>query len=320
MMTGLVLAVMMHGVVLGVDPRAGTAVVKHDPFGGMPAMTMTFKIGPDDAKRLQTGDEIRGDVDTAGDPWKLRVVSIGSPAPQMQGGAQPPVAILQPGDPVPDARFVDQLGRARSWQDYRGHTTVVSFIYTRCRDATMCPLVSAKFEELQRSLSPNARLIEFTLDPAYDVPSVLQRYGREFDANPERWTLATGDPEVLREIAASFGITIAARTNATIAHSEALGIVDKSGNVLQTVYGNTWQPDEVLASVSEAEGSSSNLWQRFVLGLRHAARQCGINDNALGHAAESLIFVGSLLAIAALIFLADVFLQWRRRNAGKGAR
>jgi protein SCO1/2 len=318
MIAAVVLAAMLHGVVLGVDPRAGTAVIKHDPFGGMPSMTMTFKVGPADARRLHAGDDVRGSVDTNVQPWRLQVTAVGTPSPRTDEGAQPPVPLLQPGDPVPDARFTDQLGRTRSWQDFRGHATVVSFIYTRCRDTAMCPLVSAKFGELQRILPPDARLIEFTLDPAYDTPAVLHRYGQEYGADPQRWTLATGDPETLREIAAAFGITIAAHTPTTIAHSEALGIVNGSGTVRQIVYGNAWQPDEVVATVREAEGSPSNPWQRFMFGLRQVARECGIGENALGHAAETLVFIGAMLVVVALVFVADFFVQRKRRKAGKG--
>jgi protein SCO1/2 len=316
----LLAVLMMHGVVLAIDPKTGTAVVKHDPFGGMPAMTMTFAVSPGDAARLKIGDEIRSAVETTHEPWKLHVASLTTPAAQPDTGAQPPITLLAPGDPVPDAAFVDQLGRQRSWTGFRGHTTVVAFIYTRCKDALMCPLVSAKFEQLQRTLPPHARLIEFTLDPAYDVPSVLKRYGAMFGADPARWTLATGDAEVLRKIAAEFGIGVSAQQGATLVHSEVLGIVDRFGNVQSVTAGNTWQPDEVEAAVRDAEGLASNPWHRFVLGLRYAARRCGLGNASFAHSNEILVFLAAMFSLAGLTALVDLTLRWKRRKAGEHSK
>jgi cytochrome oxidase Cu insertion factor (SCO1/SenC/PrrC family) len=312
----LLAAMLMHGIVLAVDPKAGTTVVKHDAFGGMPAMTMTFAVSPRDAARLHVGDDVRGSVDMGANPWKLRVKAVSAALTPKDTGAAPPVAFLAPGEPVPDEMFTDQLGRMRSWQEFRGHVTVVSFIYTRCKDASMCPLVSAKFEQMQSLLPADARLLEFTLDPAYDVPPVLLRYGRMFGADPARWTIATGNPATLDRIAQEFGIGISAHAGSSLVHSEVLGIVDASGNLVKIVAGNTWQPDEVDAAVRDAEGLASNLWERLVLGVRHAVRQCGLGDMSLQHAAEMLIFIGAIVAIAVVALIADLFIRRRRRGAG----
>ena len=70
---------------------------------------------------------------------------------------------------------------------------VVSFVYTRCRDARMCPLVAAKFARMQRQLRGTPiRLVTVTLDPGYDTPRVLARYGAAYGADPARWLLVTG--------------------------------------------------------------------------------------------------------------------------------
>lgn len=221
-------------------------------------------------------------------------------------GALPDVRPLQIGDTVPDSAFVDQLGRKRSWSDYRGHITVISFMYSRCPDVRLCSLVSAKFAELQDSLPGDARLIEFTLDSAYDTPTILERYGQLFGARPGRWTLATGDGEAMREIALSFGVGIASRVRATVVHSETLGIVDRSGRVLDLVDGNSWDPQDVVASVRNAEGFGSNPWERFMLGFRRVARECGAAGAALGHEMEMLVVVTAITVIVAAVFIIEV--------------
>lgn len=224
-------------------------------------------------------------------------------------GALPFVRPLQVGDTVPDAAFVDQLGRRRTWRDYRGHTTVVSFIYTRCPDTRICPLISAKFAFLQKTLPPSTRLIEFTLDSAYDVPSVMKRYGEMFGANPERWTLATGDGETMREIAVAFGIGISARAASTVAHSQSLAIVNSAGVVLNLVDGDSWQPQEVEAAVRDSEGFRSNPWERLALGVRGVARQCGLVGAKIGHDAELLVVWLAIAHVIGAVFLIDVLMR-----------
>ncbi|HTX59882.1 MAG TPA: SCO family protein [Verrucomicrobiae bacterium] len=287
----------LHGTVLGVDAARHQATIHHEAFGGMPAMTMTFTIDPK-GKSVRPGDRVAGTVDENTYPWSIRVLSASAAPP---AGAAPFVPLLRPGSIVPDANFVDQAGRALSWRNFRGHTTLVSFIYTRCRDARMCPLVSAKFEAMQSLLPSNARMIEFTLDPAYDTPAVLARYATLFGAHDPPWTLATGDEETMRDIALAFGIGVAARTETTIVHSEALAIVNADGTVRTIVGGNDWRPEEVVAEVRDAEGLQSNPWDRFLLGARAAVgavgRACGA-VSADGHLRPTILFIDGACLIA----------------------
>ena len=82
---------------------------------------------------------------------------------------------LQPGDTIPAIPLVDQSGRAFSFAQLRGNAVVLSFIYTRCADPRMCPLVSSKFARLQRAIGDApVRLLEITLDPRFDTPRVLR--------------------------------------------------------------------------------------------------------------------------------------------------
>ena len=91
---------------------------------------------------------------------------------------RPFVPVLREGDAVPSAALLDQRGRPFSFANTNGRTTIVSFIYTRCRDAQMCPLVAAKFARMQRELrGAPIRLVTVTLDPAYDTPAVLAYAG-----------------------------------------------------------------------------------------------------------------------------------------------
>ncbi len=92
-------------------------------------------------------------------------------------------------------------------RELRGQDVVLAFVYTRCQDARMCPLISAEFGRLQRTIGTRPiHLVEVTLDPAYDRPAVLRRYATTFGADPKRWSLVVGDAEPTLDFAARFGI------------------------------------------------------------------------------------------------------------------
>ncbi|MBD5653738.1 MAG: SCO family protein, partial [Candidatus Eremiobacteraeota bacterium] len=124
--------------------------------------------------------------------------------------AAPPIApyvpALQVGDIVPTVSLVDELGKPLSIR-YAAGPTIVSFMETRCADARMCPLVTAKFAQLQRFLTgTNVRLVEITLDPTYDRPPVLRRYAESAGADGASWVFATGTGPDIAALSERFGI------------------------------------------------------------------------------------------------------------------
>jgi protein SCO1/2 len=271
-------ATKLHGVVLTIVGTTREVVVRHDAFDGMPAMTMRFRLSSaGDLARLHSGDTIDARVDERSDPMTLDAVRI---APKTASSMTAPlrsVHLLEIGETVPATPLVDQRGRAFSLADLRGRTAVVAFVYTRCRDARMCPLISAKFHALQQSFRGDpVHLVLVTLDPGYDTPAVLARYGKVFGADPLRWTLATGDPARVLDLDARFGVTSFADERVGLIHSERTVIVATDGRIAQTIDDATWSPAEIVAAVHAASDRSSNPIARFDLWLSSkAVAVCG---------------------------------------------
>jgi cytochrome oxidase Cu insertion factor (SCO1/SenC/PrrC family) len=188
------------------------------------------------------------------------------------------VPVLHEGDAVPTLPLVDQDGRAFSLGDLRPNAVVVSFLYTRCRVASMCPLVAAKFARMQRAIGASrVRLVTLTLDPTYDTPAVLKRYGAAYAEDPRRWRMGTGAPDALEELAARLGIA-----PGVVVHTEAVAVLDPAGRVARLVDGNAWTPDEILAAARAAAGegtlgplAAARLW------LSEAVAVCGGRTGAL---------------------------------------
>jgi protein SCO1/2 len=296
----------LHGVVLAVTPKTGEVIVRHDPYGSMPAMTMPFRIVPRErAAQLQPGATIDADVDATTDPGTLSNVT--STTAQPLTSAVTPlrhVTRLRLGDPVPDTAFVDQTGKAFRFSQLRGDDVVLSFIYTRCQDARMCPLISAKFRQLQQ-LAGGRRLhlVEVTLDPAYDRPPVLARYARTFGADPKRWSIVVGDAEPTLDFAAQFGITAFPDPNIGIIHAENTVIIDATGRVSKMISETAWLPDEILAQVDANRGIASSPLDRFNLWMSSAAvAVCGNSVAGFSGLTDLAVVIAIFGALAYLVY------------------
>ena len=195
------------------------------------------------------------------------------------------VPVLAEGDILAALPLRDQRGRAVTITG-DGRTTIVSFIYTRCRDARMCPLVAAKFAAMQRALPDDRiRLVTVTLDPAYDTPAVLARYGASVGADPERWTLATGNPGTIDELATRLGIVRSVPQPGVVVHSEAAVVIDRNARIARIVDGSEWLPADLLATARDVDGGRVSLLSAARLWLAQTVARCGSAAPAIGTAA-----------------------------------
>lgn len=112
-----------------------------------------------------------------------------------------PVAIVlakRPHDPnledlgmVPPFHLLDDRGQAIDQEVFRGHPTIVSFLFTRCD--TICPITTMKMENLQaKTAGTPVHLVSYSVDPKYDTPERLAAYGQRYKADPARWHFITG--------------------------------------------------------------------------------------------------------------------------------
>jgi len=236
----------LNGIVL-MAPSATTILVHHAPFGGMPAMSMDFNVPAGTV--VHPGDRIAADVDSTTDPWSLSAIRVVATAPLVRNVTPP--NFLHAGDRVPNLAAIDQRGHVETLAALRGRPYALTFIYTRCQNPRMCPFVSAKLHLVQtRTAGSPAALVEVSLDPAYDRPAVLARYGALFGADPARWLLFTGDPRSVLDFAARFGILERSAGPTTIVHTERLAIVDRAGRITRFFDDANWQPADVARALA----------------------------------------------------------------------
>jgi protein SCO1/2 len=256
----------VSGQVIAVTPDRREATVKHGEIKGlMPAMTMPYKFKEKaELDAVKPGDLISATlVIVENDAYLTKVARVGEaplepPPAEEIVAVRPPSGVerLKPGDIVPDARFVDQDGKKKTFRAFRGSTVVLTFIYTKCPLPTFCPMMDRHFATLQEHLQDDpalkgVHLVTVSFDPLADTPPVLKQHARELKADLTRWTFLTGDLDDIDMFAARFGLSVArSPTDARdITHNLRTAIVSPEGKLLKMYTGNEWTPDEILADL-----------------------------------------------------------------------
>jgi protein SCO1/2 len=242
----------LTGVVVGRETSPPRIVVAHDAVNGlMPAMTMTFEVGAAKPPPLTVGDRIAATLilsDTR--TWLEDVKVIGR-----NGAAETDATAVSraiPGAVVPDLPLVDQNGAPFTLRDGVGRVRIVTFIYTRCPLPDFCPLMVRHLESVRRRADKEGvgiklALLGVTLDPAFDTPAVLRVYGESMlkgSTRFDQWTLATGTPAQIENVARFFGVGYRA-DGGLVTHTLATAVVGKDGRVMRIFESNSWRPDEV---------------------------------------------------------------------------
>jgi len=157
------------------------------------------------------------------------------------------------GELAPDFTLTDQTGKAVRLSALRGEPVAITFLYTRCPDATACPMTAAKFAKLAAALKQErvGRLLAVTVDPENDTPAVLADYATRIGADPERWKFLTGDATALARVAESFGV-LYYPDHGKIVHSQAVAILDGDGRLTSIYYGADWEPEQILKDLEKA--------------------------------------------------------------------
>ncbi len=258
----------IHGSVLAVEPD-GTAIVSTDAAPEMlPAQTRRYRVLPSGGAGFSPGTLIDAFLDRSTTPWTLRN-AISAP-PFIPGLPDRAKAIsVDIGSPLPEALLVDQHGSLIALQRAFEHKTLLlSFIFTRCPDRTLCPAISGKFAYLQSHLDPKRfALAEITLDPPYDSPRVLENYGLSYGANASMWHLLTGRGSTIVRLLDAFGIDSLRVSSSNFIHNDKLFIVAPNGRVANVLTTASWDPNGVISEARAVAGMTSNPFERFKLSL-----------------------------------------------------
>jgi protein SCO1/2 len=285
----------VHGTVLG-TLKDGRAIVSVDPVPlTLRAGTRAYRL--DDPSAARAGTAIDALVEKAR-PDRLFDVR---PAEAFVAGTPDAFAthVYATGDTLPAFPLIDQTGRIVHFSDFLGKTTLLSFVFSRCPDPTICPAISGKFLYLQQHVDPSRfHLVEVTLDPAYDSPAVLKQYGSAFDADPDRWSIVTGEPQEIKTLIDRFGISSISDRPGDYIHDDRLVVVDPAGHIASILETIGWSPDDAIALGRDAAGMSSNPLRRFYAAtIAKVVALCG------GGSSTGVVLLDSVIFIVGVVVL-----------------
>jgi protein SCO1/2 len=162
---------------------------------------------------------------------------------------------------APDGTVLDTAGRTlRLHRVLRGRLSVVSFVYTYCRDPEGCPRAWAALEAVHAGLradprlARDAQLVSLSFDPSHDTPEQMRRAaGERADDAAVRWQfLTTPSVRALLPLLEGFGQDVTVETDArgrptrTLNHLLKLFLVDAALQVREIYSLATLAPEAIL--------------------------------------------------------------------------
>lgn len=130
----------------------------------------------------------------------------------------PPVA-------APPFRLRDQSGTLIGPQDYQGHWTVVTFLYTHCPD--VCPLIANQLVLAQRT-APDLQVVAVSVDPKDDTRAAVSTFLTEHHAG-RRFRYVTGTRAALAPVWRKYHIAALPGPASTVSHNAVSILIDRTG-------------------------------------------------------------------------------------------
>lgn len=250
----------LRGQIVAIDQDRRQVTIKHEDIRGfMPAMTMPFRVKDETLIEGRTpGDLVRATLVVGENSAYLTAVERIGHAPLTEPPpSSPGMDLLEPGDEIPDAVFVDESGTPKRLTSWTGQARAVTFMYTRCPLPDFCPLMDRHFAAVQReiagdpTLAGRAHLASVSIDPLFDTPAVLADHARRVGANPAHWSLLTGDRQEVERFASRFGVSIMREEGSgpEIVHNLRTAVIDREGRLVKVFGGTDWTPAQVVAEL-----------------------------------------------------------------------
>jgi protein SCO1/2 len=128
-----------------------------------------------------------------------------------------------------------------------------------------CPRLSSLFAAVHRELGKNpqeldrTRLLTISIDPKYDTPPVLRKYGLAYLGDDPKgfmhWQFATPTAENLRKLAEAFALIYEEEDN-QISHTMSTVLINPDGKVAKEWIMSDWTTDEAVSAIRQVEDAS----------------------------------------------------------------
>ncbi len=155
-------------------------------------------------------------------------------------------AALTAGTPLSDkslyqveSHWTNDAGKVVTLGELKGRPQIVAMFFTSCQYA--CPALVHDLMRIEAALPENLRtnlgctLISF--DPKRDTPAALTNFRQSRNLPDDRWTLLSGNPDDILELAALLGVRYQEDATGQFNHSNIITVLDANGEIVHQQIG-----------------------------------------------------------------------------------
>lgn len=136
----------------------------------------------------------------------------------------------------------------------QGKVQVLAMMYTTCDAA--CPLIVSLMQHIEAALPPELRpqvgFVLLSLDPARDTPDVLSAYSARMHLDPGSWSLLSGHPDDVLELAMLLGIRSTRDQRGGFVHANVITVLNQAGEIVHRHEGLQQDMASTLEAIRRA--------------------------------------------------------------------
>ena len=152
-----------------------------------------------------------------------------------------------------DFKLINQDNQEITLSQFLGRVKVVTFIYIRCHQASVCPLTTKHLKKLQDSLEgnldKNTVILSISFDAEFDTPGMLKKYAQLYDVDFHNWHFLTGDKTAIEKTCQDYKFIAEKEEGGTFRHSAITFLIDQNNNIRKIYFSNLWAPEEIKRDI-----------------------------------------------------------------------
>jgi len=154
-----------------------------------------------------------------------------------------------------DSIWTSDVGKDLKLGVFQARSQVLAMFFASCEYS--CPIIVHDMKRIQEALAPALRdTVNFTLvsfDTERDTPAALRGYRKRQNLGTDHWSLLTGKPDDLRELAALLGVNYQKDARGQFAHANVIAVLNPAGEIVHRQVGLN---QDILATAKAIERAS----------------------------------------------------------------
>ncbi len=172
-------------------------------------------------------------------------------------GAPPPGKYSEKSIYQVTSTWTTDTGKEFQLDSLRGKPVVLGLFFTHCDHS--CPVLVRDIKSLQTPLTPkaagNAQFVLVSIDSERDTPATLKEFRKKYLLADERWILARGDEDAVKQLAEKLGFAYAPGSKTQFGHSVLVTILDEKGVIKHQQAGLGVDRSGAIATIEKLAGA-----------------------------------------------------------------